>query len=64
MRTIADEMFEDSQITPRIVLETENIETVLSLSCTGMGLTFYPKMFIANDPFSRSGLPPCPSGLS
>ncbi len=56
VRTIADEMFEDSQITPRIVLETENIETVLSLSCTGMGLTFYPKMFIANDPFSRSGL--------
>ena len=56
VRTIADEMFEDAQITPRIVLETENIETVLSLSRTGMGLTFYPKMFIARDPIAPTGL--------
>ena len=36
VRTIADEMFEEAQITPRIVLETENIETVLALSAKGI----------------------------
>jgi len=47
VRTIADEMFEEAQITPRIVLETENIETVLALALKGMGITFYPKMFVS-----------------
>ena len=47
VRTIAYEMFEESQITPYIVLETENIETVLALAFKGMGITFYPKMFIS-----------------
>ncbi len=46
VRTVADEMFTDAQITPEIVLETENIETVLALSIKGMGVTFYPKMFV------------------
>ena len=49
IRTIADEIFEDAQMTPKIVLETENIETVLALSGKGMGITFYPKMFISTD---------------
>lgn len=49
VRTIADEMFEEAQITPRIVLETENIETVLALSAKGMGITFFPRMFMSND---------------
>jgi len=48
VRTLADEIFEDAQITPHIVLETENIETVLALAAKGMGITFYPKMFISN----------------
>ncbi len=48
VRTLADEMLEDAQITPRIVLETENIETVLALAIRGMGITFYPKMFISS----------------
>ena len=48
VRTIADEIFEDSQITPRIILETENIETVMALAGKGMGITFYPKMFISS----------------
>ncbi|MCI9559439.1 LysR family transcriptional regulator [Clostridiaceae bacterium] len=48
VRTLANEMFEDAQITPQIVLETENIETVLALSVKGMGITFYPKMFMSN----------------
>ncbi len=47
VRTIADEIFEESQITPNIVLETENIETVLALAVKGMGITFYPRMFIS-----------------
>lgn len=48
VRTIADEIFEEAQIKPHIVLETENIETVLALAVKGMGITFYPKMFISD----------------
>lgn len=55
VRTIADEIFEDAQMTPRIVLETENIETVMGLSAKGMGITFYPKMFMTTD---SAALPP------
>lgn len=49
IRTIADEIFKDVQITPHVVLETENIETVLALSQKGMGITFYPRMFISKE---------------
>ena len=49
VRTIADEIFEDAQETPHIVLETENIETALALSVKGMGITFYPRMFMSPD---------------
>lgn len=49
VRTIADEIFEDVQMSPRIVLETENIETVLALSAKGMGITFYPRMFMSTE---------------
>lgn len=48
VRTLADEMFEDAQVTPSVILETENIETVLALAAKGMGITFYPKMFISS----------------
>ncbi len=48
VRTLADEMFEEAQFTPRIILETENIETVMALAAKGMGITFYPKMFISS----------------
>lgn len=47
VRTLADEMFEEAQMNPRIILETENIETALALSLKGMGITFYPKMFMS-----------------
>ncbi len=62
VRSLADEMFEDAQITPSIILETENIETVLALAAKGMGITFYPKMFISshevfqNNAENRKGL--------
>ncbi|MFR5601801.1 MAG: LysR family transcriptional regulator [Lachnospiraceae bacterium] len=48
VRTISDELFVEAQITPKIALETENIETVMALARKGMGITFYPKMFISS----------------
>jgi len=48
VRTIADDIFEESHMTPKIILETENIETVLALATKGMGITFYPRMFISS----------------
>lgn len=48
VRSLADEMFEEAQFTPNIILETENIETVMALAAKGMGITFYPKMFISS----------------
>ncbi len=59
IRTIANEIFEDAQITPKIVLETENIETVLALAAKGMGITFYPKMFISSQKKFQSKLMEC-----
>lgn len=50
VRTIANEIFEESHVTPNIVLETENIETVMALAAKGMGITFYPSMFISDRP--------------
>lgn len=48
VRIIADEMFKEKNIKPNIILETENIETVLALSVKGMGITFYPRTLINN----------------
>lgn len=62
VRTIADEIFEEAQLTPSILLETENIETVLALASKGMGITFYPKMFMSGSqegsggPMKKAGL--------
>lgn len=54
VRIIADEIFEEAQITPKIILETENIETAIALAAKGMGITFYPKMFLSkSDHFQR-----------
>lgn len=47
VRNIANQIFEEAQICPKVILETENIETVLALTAKGMGITFYPKMFIS-----------------
>lgn len=49
VRTLADEMLEEAQVTPHIILETENIETVMALARKGMGVTFYPRMFISEE---------------
>ncbi|MCC8126358.1 MAG: LysR family transcriptional regulator [Clostridiales bacterium] len=47
VRSIANELFEEAQMSPKIVLETENIETILALAMKGMGIIFYPRMFIS-----------------
>ncbi len=56
VRTIADEIFEDAQLSPTILLETENIETVLALAAKGMGITFYPRMFVSGNTDSKDGV--------
>lgn len=48
VRIIADEMFNEKQIKPNIILKTESIETALSLSVKGMGITFYPRTLMNN----------------
>lgn len=47
-RTMFDHYLKKFNITPNIILETENIETLLALSLKGMGITVYPEMFIKN----------------
>lgn len=47
VRSIANELFEEAQMSPKIILETENIETTLALAMKGMGIIFYPRMFIS-----------------
>ena len=54
VRTIADEIFEDAQITPSIVLETENIETVLALAGKGMGIILSQDVHVGNRAHDRS----------
>jgi DNA-binding transcriptional LysR family regulator len=57
VRTIADEYLKKNGIRPNIILETENIETLLSLCIRGMGITFYPEMFVQHlSPFIKSEL--------
>ena len=42
VRSIADKVLNENSIKPNILLEVENIETLLELSKKGMGITFYP----------------------
>lgn len=48
IRTMLDKLFAKQHITPDILLETENIETLLALCIKGMGITFYPELFVNN----------------
>lgn len=43
LRQIADQLFEDVNIKPKIMLETRSIETALRLSASGMGFSFVPE---------------------
>ena len=53
VRRMADRLFSRYDITPRILLETRNIQTAFALAMEGMGVTIYPEMFLS----SRSLLP-------
>ncbi|MBQ4087994.1 MAG: LysR family transcriptional regulator [Clostridia bacterium] len=48
IRMIIDSLFARQGITPNIVTESDNIETVLSLAAEGMGVTVYPAQFLEN----------------
>ena len=53
VRRMADRLFSRYDITPRILLETRNIQTAFALAMEGMGVTIYPELFLS----SRSLLP-------
>lgn len=46
IRAMMDEVFAAYDITPNIVLETDNIETAFALAARGMGITVYPEMYL------------------
>lgn len=48
IRTIIDRYFERHGIKPKVLMESDNIETVLALAAEGMGVTVYPAMFLDN----------------
>lgn len=50
LRSISDKIFALEGFSPRITIETENIETLYELCRIGAGFVFYPKMFIVGKP--------------
>ena len=48
VRRMADRLFSRYDITPRVLLETRNIQTAFALAMEGMGLTIYPEMFLSS----------------
>lgn len=46
LRRQMDSIFIQHHIQPNILLETGNIETLISLCEKGLGITFYPEMFV------------------
>ena len=48
IRSLTDLYLKSKNISPQVVLETENIETAFALSVKGMGITVYPEMFLNN----------------
>ena len=53
VRRMANRLFSRYDITPRVLLETRNIQTAFALAMEGMGITVYPELFLS----SRSLLP-------
>ena len=54
IRSIVDREFFRSGISPKIRLETQNIQTAFALSCEGMGITVLPQLYLES-PFVISG---------
>ena len=48
VRRMADRLFSRYDMTPRILLETRNIQTAFTLAMEGMGLTIYPELFLSS----------------
>ncbi len=48
VRTLFDKYVKRHNLDINITLEIESIETLLALSCRGMGITVYPEMFAKN----------------
>ncbi len=46
IRDMFDEFLRERNLSVNIRLEGENIETLFSLACKGMGITVYPEMFL------------------
>ena len=46
VRTVIDAYMEKIGFKPKVVLETENIETAYELASRGMGVTVYPELFL------------------
>lgn len=53
IRTIADKLFEDSQYSPHILLETESIEVAHQLSIENLGFAFVPSSIIHTDHYQN-----------
>lgn len=53
IRQIADNLFADAGIKPKILLETASIETALRLSAAGMGFCFVPESYIHSGSFEE-----------
>ena len=48
-RRVVDEMFAREQVTPRIVMETENVEILKALVLIGMGITIIPYQAVTRE---------------
>ena len=48
VRRMANRLFSRYDITPRILLETRNIQTAFALAMEGMGITIYPELFLSS----------------
>ena len=48
VRRMANKLFSRCDITPRILLETRNIQTAFALAMEGMGITIYPELFLSS----------------
>lgn len=46
IRALVDTIFRTHNITPHIIFETENTQTACCLAAEGLGITFYPEMFL------------------
>ena len=54
IRTITDREFYRNSIKPRIIMETQNIQTAYALASEGMGVTVMPQLYLES-PFVISG---------